>query len=302
MGFDNISKEDHHRLALSARLRCLLTLRHLSRVKDIAYKFARNIQVMKRLLSVSGKMDSSANAVCIAIFADLTRHPQNSLQLVYHVSGFLKALVDAAKLLTDKNNNNDDHSKCRQYACYAMQNLSCNMGCRQELAITQDLLYTLSKCGLHFNYPEEQIAAIGTLKNISNDPSNFIHLSNTTTCFNALIYLAGGAIHNNHLSPTTKSNNDDEKKEEQRHKEMLQYLACDALATLSNWIAASALAGMNVVSNNNNKNASNNNNNDDDDDSEDSDGNNSDDGNNAIVFTKEMMKPKLVVQPWNQWE
>jgi len=293
----NVSKADYHGLALSARLRCLLTLRHLSRVKDIAYKFARNIQVMTTLLSVSGKMDPSANAVCIAIFADLTRHPQNSLQLVYHVSGFLKALVDAAKSKKE-NNDNDDDPKCRQYACYAMQNLSCNMGCRQELAITHDLLYTLSKCGLNFNYPEEQIAAIGTLKNISNDPSNFIHLSNTTTCFNTLIYLAGGAIHNkNHHTKTTITSDNEDQQQQKRHKEMLQYLACDALATLSNWIAASALAGMNVVSKNKNTNQ-----NDNDYDSEDSDENNSATTGGGIVFTKEMMRPKLFVQPWNQWE
>jgi len=226
-----------HSLALSARLLCLLTLRHLSRVKDIAYKFSNNKQVMDILLAVSGTMEPSSNSVCIAIFADITRHPQNSLQLVYHINGFLSALVNAVK-------SND--SKCRQYACYAIQNLSCNMGCRQELATTRDLLSTLGLCALKNEHPDEQIASVGAIKNISNDPSNFVNLSNTSNNFEVLTMLA----------TSTKN-------------EKLRYLVCDTLSTLANWIAASAIAGMNV--------------------------------NNEVDVTHDMLKPTLNVETWNQW-
>jgi hypothetical protein len=160
-------------------------------------------------------MDASANAVSVAIFAELTRHPQNSLHLVYQVPNFVKALVDAAR---------SSNMECRKYACFAFQNLACESGCRQELATTPNLLAALDDC---ISSPDddnnnaERIAALHTLKSISEDPSNFIHLSNTRGCIQTLIRMAS---------------RDD--------NEPAQYEAADILATLSHWMIASATAAM----------------------------------------------------------
>mmetsp|Transcript_18158 Transcript_18158/g.22569 ORF Transcript_18158/g.22569 Transcript_18158/m.22569 type:complete len:190 (+) Transcript_18158:100-669(+) len=167
---------------------------------------------MNTLVRTSNTMDPSANAVGIAIFAELTRHPQNSLHLVYQVPHFIRSLVNAAS---------STNVECRKYACFAFQNLACESGCRQELATTPGLLSALDRCLVQEVQETEQLSALLTMKSISEDPSNFIHLSNTHGCIQTLIRLA---------------NKDDNSR--------AQYEAADILATLSHWMIASATAAM----------------------------------------------------------
>ena len=63
---------------------------------------------------------------------------------------------------------------------------------------------------------EEKLAAVSTLKNLADEPTNLIPMTNTPDCFATLMQVAHGQDGN-----TT---------------EMMQFLACDALATLSHWL------------------------------------------------------------------
>lgn len=104
----------------------------------------------------------------------------------------------------------------RTFACRALQNLSQDKSCRQDLAITKDLIESLvQRVGLSGN-EEEKLAAISTLKNLADEPTNLIPMTNTPDCFATLMQVAHGQDAN-----TT---------------EMMQFLACDALATLSHWL------------------------------------------------------------------
>ena len=136
---------------------------------------------MSAMVKKSGKLDASANKACCMTLANLTRHPHNSLQLVYHVKGFVGALVDAA---------NSIDGDCRKFACCALQNLSCDGRCRQELGSTPEVLGTLSKCCRYDGQPiEERIAALTALKNLSKEASNLVNFTITDDCIRTLANL-----------------------------------------------------------------------------------------------------------------
>lgn len=104
----------------------------------------------------------------------------------------------------------------RTFACRALQNLAQDKSCRQDIAMTKGLVESLvQRVGLSGN-EEEKFAAVSALKNLADEPTNLIPMTNTPDCFATLMQVAHGQDGN-----TT---------------EMMQFLACDALATLSHWL------------------------------------------------------------------
>jgi len=205
-----ISKEDP--LKESAKLFILATFRQLLKSAEAAVIIVRIPNFTNMLARISCTLGPAPNAVCAAVFADLTRHPKNSLYLVYQANAFVPALVKLAA---------SNNSESRKYACFGIQNLSCNTGCRQQLATTSNLLSVLTACSTHGDQKDEQTSALIALKNLCGDPSNFIHIANTSACAEGIISLAN-------LNDNSR----------------IQYEACDTLLTMSHWIMASAIAGM----------------------------------------------------------
>jgi hypothetical protein len=149
--------------------------------------------------------------VCQAAMANLTRGPENALQLVYHVKNFVTVLVQAASCTA---------ALRRKYACFALQNLSCESGCRQELGYEPKLLQVLLICSRNSDYIEEQESALTALDNLSKEPSNLVNFTNHGI-------VAGLLAHaKDHSKPT------------------LLYLACDTLATLAHWIKETTNQGL----------------------------------------------------------
>ena len=148
------------------------------------------------------------------LLAHLTRHRNNSKPIVFRLRNVVPALVNATF-------SEDDAS--RLYACYALQNLAQDKPCRQELAITQNLLSALCYVARQGNTPEERLAAIRALKNLTDEPANLIPMSNTPECFATFMQIA-------HASDDSIT-------------ETMQYLGCDALATLSHWFRSIATSG-----------------------------------------------------------
>ena len=191
-------------------------LGHLVKEKDNAYHFARDLNLLTTMVEVSRYEDSPSHALAVKILAHLTRHRLNKV-LAFKPKSIVPALIGATQ------SPNDD---ARLYACYALQNLSQEKSCRQELAIAAHLIEVLcDRCrnGVH---AEERLAAISTLKNLCDEPANLIPMTNTTGCVATLMHFA-------HAAPTN----------EPRVTELMQYRACDALATLSHWLRKISTSG-----------------------------------------------------------
>ena len=137
--------------------------------------------------------------------------------ILYQLKNFVPAIVRASFSQNDET---------RKYACFALQNLSQDKPCRQELAVTPNLLTALCVRVRQAADPEERLAALHGLKNLTDEPANLIPMTNTPECFATLMQIA-------HASDDSVS-------------EMMQYLGCDALATLSHWYRSIATSGQRI--------------------------------------------------------
>jgi len=230
---DTMSTQDR-KVFVGARLCVLKMILHLSKNKDVSTTLARTECVMASLVSVASKMEQAANILCVAIMTNLTRHPDNAYYLVYKVPDLVATFVYHIE---------SADSECKKCALYGLQNLSCASNCRQDLANMTDLLGNITKAAFRHDHPEEQLSALHTLKNLSDDPFNLVTMTNTPGCTATLLALAN----NDSASAATSSsgggesggsNNNNNKKKNgvSAHRVMAQYLACDTLATLSHWL------------------------------------------------------------------
>lgn len=151
------------------------------------------------------------------MLAHLTRHRGNSKFLLFKTRTVVPALVKATFSKNDE---------VRKHACYALQNLSQDKPCRQELAVIDGVLTCLCLRARQAKDVEERLAAIHALKNLTDEPANLIPMTNTPECFATLMQIA-------HASDGTVT-------------EMMQYLGCDALATLSHWFRSIATSGQRI--------------------------------------------------------
>lgn len=158
--------------------------------------------------------DSPIHILAVQLLAHLTRHRLNSKSLVFKMQVFIQAMVQATYSPSEI---------CRRYACFAIQNFSNDKSCRQELASSDKLITALCKRARHSKDPEERLAAICALKNLTDEPANLIPLSNTAECIATLMQIAHG--------------------QEEGVTEMMQFRACDALATISHWLRKIATNG-----------------------------------------------------------
>jgi hypothetical protein len=192
------------KVLIAARLCTLKMLLHLSKDKDVSPKLARMESITTALVSVANRMEKDANILCMAILTNMTRHPDNLNYLMFKVPEL------ASLFVTNVEGSDVECAKC---ALYALQNLSCDSNCRQELANTANLLGSITKAAFKHDSPEQQLSALHTLKNLSDDPFNLVTMTNTPGCTATLLALANNSSNG-----------------------MAQYLACDTLATLSHWL------------------------------------------------------------------
>jgi hypothetical protein len=151
----------------------------------------------------------------------------------------------------------------RKFACFALQNLSQDKPCRQEVASTKGVVSALCNRARQGAIIEERLAAMHALKNLTDEPANLIPMTNTRECFATLMKIAHG--------------------KDEKESEMMQYLACDALATLSHWLRKIATSGQQM-------------------EQEEDDG---DDGKEekkmAEKSNMDLFVPTLKVVTWSQW-
>lgn len=242
-GYDDTADE----MLQGARQNIFAMLGHLVKEKDNAYFFARVPNFLSIMVEISQHQESPSHALAVKILAHLTRHRLNKV-LAFKPKSVVPAFVEATQSPNDE---------ARLYACYGLQNLSQEKSCRQELAITERLMETLcDRCRSGVN-ADERLAAISTLKNLCDEPANLIPMTNTTGCVSTLMHLA-------HAAPDSDVT------------ELMQYRACDALATLSHWLRKIATTGHLLEANRNKQQG-------------------------PRPTTKGLLVPSLREVSWNQW-
>jgi len=235
---DRMSGQDR-KVFVGARLCVLKMLLHLSKNRDVSDALARTESIIGSLVCVASTMELAANILCIAILTNLTRHPDNAYHLVYKIPDLVSTFVHHIECTST--NPFDENAECAKCALYALQNLSCTGNCRQELANTPELLGNVTKAAFRHDCPEQQLSALHTLKNLSDDPFNLVTMTNTPGCTATLLALANNdpscSSPRSQRSPCSPQG--DISKQPSTLKDnniMAQYLACDTLATLSHWL------------------------------------------------------------------
>ena len=167
---------------------------------------ARNTFLLETLTSVSGNLCNEENVLCMAIFTNITRDISNVYE-VLKIENLVNAMVDAIS------SSSSDVRKC---AVFALQNMTCSNECRQKLA-TPEVLSAISRAAFMHDEPDTKLGALYTIRNFCNEPSNIITITDTPGVTATLLALAN-----------------------EQGDEMSQYLACDALSSLSQWLRVTA--------------------------------------------------------------
>jgi len=205
-----------------SRLNVFALLSHLVKEKDNAFILARHKSLIDTLVEISKLQNCQAHEHAVKLIAHLTRHRGNTKLFSFKARKIIPALVHSLLSTNDE---------ARKYACFGLQNLSQDKPCRQELAATDGLLAGLCVRIRQASDAEERLSAVQALTNLTSEPANLIPMTNTPECIATLMQIA----HPGDDSVT----------------ETMQFLACDALATLSHWFRSIATSGRQIGQNNN---------------------------------------------------
>jgi hypothetical protein len=211
--------EDPNEFLHSSRQNVFALLSHLVKEKDNAFVLARHSYLIDTLVAITRLQESSSQDFGLKLLAHLSRHRSNSKILVFKMKEVVPAIVFAT---------HSENGDSRKYACFALQNFSQDKPCRQQLASIENLLPAVCRRIRGAKDQEEKLAALHTLKNLTDEPANLIPMTNTPECFATLMQVA-------HASDESVT-------------ETMQYLGCDALATLSHWFRSIATSGQRIGS------------------------------------------------------
>jgi len=210
------------------RLSAMKILLAVSKAKDGAYLMVSNRALMNLLTKISGTMTKEENILCMAIFTNISRNIEN-MEILFEQPRLMDSL---ARGLSSKS------KECRRCATLTIQNLSCNKNFRRSIGPAEITLPGLANQSLNNDSKtaaESQLSALHTMRNLSVEPFNVVHLMNTPGLTASLMAAAIGS-----------------------KEEVTQYIACDTLASMSQWLDSVAdtcieandidLAGRNLAS------------------------------------------------------
>ncbi|KAG7368941.1 hypothetical protein IV203_031684 [Nitzschia inconspicua] len=209
--------EDPNEFLHSSRQNVFALLGNLAKEKDNAFIMARHMYLVDTLVTIARLQESTSQEFGLRLLAHFSRHRGNSKHLIFKTKTVVPAIVYATQSESDES---------RKYACFALQNFSQDKPCRQELASIPDLLGAVCRRVRTARIEEEKLAALHTLKNLTDEPANLIPMTNTPECFATLMQVA-------HASDESVT-------------ETMQYIGCDALATLSHWFRSIATSGQRI--------------------------------------------------------
>ena len=209
--------EDPNEFVHGSRQYVFALLGNLAKEKDNAYILARHGYLVDTMVAITKLQESASQEFGLKLLAHFSRHRGNSKHLVFKMKNVVPAIVFATQ---------SENDESRKYACFALQNFSQDKPCRQELASIDDLLSAVCRRVRSARHEEEKLAALNTLKNLTDEPANLIPMTNTPECFATLMQVA-------HASDESVT-------------EKMQYIGCDALATLSHWFRSIATSGQRI--------------------------------------------------------
>ena len=227
-----------NRFLHGARLSVFACLLCLVKSQENAYAVAREGVVVDALIGVSRRRGSPSHARAMAVLAHLTRQAKNCHHLVFKHASLVPALTDAT--------GSSDREAAR-YAFCALQNLSVDKSCRAPIAHTPGVIRSLTdrlrrapgdgadgrrngdskdddedveKCDA-----ETRTAAVGALQNLSDEPANLIQFTIVKDCIGTIARVANGDV------------------ESGTDTDLIQFMAKNALASLSHWFRKIATSG-----------------------------------------------------------
>jgi hypothetical protein len=209
--------EDPNEFIHGSRQYVFALLGNLAKEKDNAYILARHGYLVDTTVAITKLQESASQEFGLKLLAHFSRHRGNSKHLVFKMKHVVPAIVFASQ---------SENAESRKYACFALQNFSQDKPCRQELASIDGLLSAVCRRIRSARNEEEKLAALNTLKNLTDEPANLIPMTNTPECFATLMQVA-------HASDESVT-------------ETMQYIGCDALATLSHWFRSIATSGQRI--------------------------------------------------------
>ena len=188
------------------RLSAMKIFLAVSKAKDGAYLMVSNRTLMNLLTKISGTMTKEENILCMAIFTNISRNIEN-MEILFEQPRLMDSL---ARGLSSKSR------ECRRCATLTLQNLSCNKNFRRSMGPAEITLPGLTNQSLNNDSKtaaESQLSALHTMRNLSVEPFNVVHLMNTPGLTASLMAAAIGS-----------------------KEEVTQYIACDTLASMSQWL------------------------------------------------------------------
>mmetsp|Transcript_9907 Transcript_9907/g.12553 ORF Transcript_9907/g.12553 Transcript_9907/m.12553 type:complete len:603 (-) Transcript_9907:150-1958(-) len=208
------------------RLCAIKTFLSISKVQEGARTMVLNQDLMSLLMRISGTMTAEENLLCMAIIVNLSRDSECMSELIHYPE--LAFIVE--KGLGSKS---DEVQKC---ASLALQNLSCNKQFRVQVGTGKNIdnvLSLLSRLAIDDNRSESQVSAIHVIKNLSLEPSNLIPLASAPGIVASL------------MNFTVLGNDDGDDDADEKENDMIdantQYVAADALTSMSRWLNAIAV-------------------------------------------------------------
>lgn len=196
-----------------ARKNSFAIILSLSKSKDNAFLFARDLAVTSTVLRVAAYETSECQGQAVRVIANLARHPLNWAILMERPN-IIPILIQALHV---------NESESQKYACFALQNLTLEESLRKKVAHTDKLIKSICDVAANSTDLDVKLAAVSVLKNLSIEPSNLVLMTNTRNCIATLMQLAHG--------------------EDTTITEMIRFHACDCLAALSHWLGKIASSG-----------------------------------------------------------
>jgi hypothetical protein len=191
----------------ATRQHVFATLSNLVKQKENVLHLTCNSMFVDALVNISKYQGCPFHSVAIRLLANLTRHKSNSEILVFKHPSVVAAFVGAM---------NSESVNCWRFACFALQNLAQEKCFRIKLAATERLIVSLCNCACNSSDEKTRLAAISTLRSLTNEPANLIPIVNSSDCVSTLMHLAYA--------------------KQSGITQIMQYHACDALAHLSYWL------------------------------------------------------------------
>jgi len=209
-------KEKRHQFIESQRFLTEFLL-HLAKNPTSSVYLANSDRLMTTLIHLAKLSKSPQRATSfLSIVAHLSRLKENSIALL-EVHNLIVSLTKFVR-------SNDIN--CKTHSVHCLLNISSELACREPLARSSDLLLTLCLCCSNLNEETRiRLAAMQTLKNLSMEPSNLVHFADGGNCIQTITLVANSGATGN------------------KDKDMIQYIACDILANLSQWTRLLSIIG-----------------------------------------------------------